>query len=234
MSPFECQFGYTPPMFPEEEAAADVSSAGRMVRQCRRAWRRARATLVAQSATRKETADKKRRLEPSFRPGQRVWLAAKDLPLKRSNKKLSPRYVGPFKVVRRINPVSFRLQLPRTWRVNPTFHVSRLKPYLCAPGPRPANPPPARMIGGSPAYTVNRILDSRRVRGRVQYLVDWEGYGPEERSWVPAARILDPDLIRAFRKDQAAGLGTSGAAPSGGGPVRGRPHRGPPATRGRP
>ncbi|KAI4880911.1 hypothetical protein NFI96_029797 [Prochilodus magdalenae] len=234
MSPFECQFGYTPPMFPEEEATAAVSSASRMVRQCRRAWRRARTTLVAQSATRKETADRKRRLEPSFRPGQRVWLAAKDLPLKGSNKKLSPRYVGPFKVVRRINPVSYRLQLPPTLRVNPTFHVSRLKPYLCAPGLRPANPPPARMIGGSPAYTVNRILDSRRVRGRVQYLVDWEGYGPEERSWVPAARILDPDLIRAFRKDQAAGLGTSGAAPSGGGPVRGRPHRGPPATRGRP
>ncbi|KAI4887043.1 hypothetical protein NFI96_003210 [Prochilodus magdalenae] len=64
----ECQFGYTPPMFPEEEATAAVSSASHTVRQCRRALWRARATLVAQSATHKETADKKRRLGQSFRP----------------------------------------------------------------------------------------------------------------------------------------------------------------------
>ncbi|KAI4899369.1 hypothetical protein NFI96_031366, partial [Prochilodus magdalenae] len=184
MSPFECQFGYTPPMFPEEEATAAVSSASHMVQQCRRPWRRARTTLVAQSATRKETADKKRILEQSFRPGQRVWLAAKDLPLKgRAIKSCPLGMSGLSKVVGGFNPVSYRLQLPPTLRVNPTFHVSRLKPYLCAPGLRPANPPPARMIGGSPAYTVNRILDEGPgpVPG---------GLGSHEFSAVCAAAVL--------------------------------------------
>ncbi len=103
------------------------------------------------------------------------------------------KFVGPFKIARRVNPVTYRLTLPCSIKVNPTFHVSLLKPVLCSPFVAPGKaPPPPRVIGGRPAFTVHRILGVRQVRGSRQYLVDWEGYGPEERSWVPARNILEP------------------------------------------
>lgn len=95
----------------------------------------------------------------------------------------APQYVGPFNVLRRINPVAYRLRLPRSMRVHPTFHISRLKSVVFSPLIPATRPPHApRMIAGQPGYTVRRILSSRQIQWGTQYLVDWEGYGSEERS----------------------------------------------------
>ena len=201
MSPFECQFGYTPPLFPDQEAEVAVPSALRFVRRCRLTWRKARHKLLQTTRQYQIQANRRRRAAPALRPGQRVWLSTRSLPLHMESRKLAQRFIGPFRIARRVNPVTYCLYLPRSLRINPTFHVSLLKPVVTSPFTPAVRPPrPPRCIGGRPAYTVHRLLDSRRVRGSVQYLVDWEGYGPEERAWVSFRDILDPTLIHDFHK----------------------------------
>ncbi|KAL6490822.1 hypothetical protein MHYP_G00011670 [Metynnis hypsauchen] len=215
MSPFEHQFGFSPPMFTEEEHEVGVSAAEQFVQRCRRVWRMARASLLATTEARKQVADCKRRPAPSFWPGQRVLLSAKDLPLCVDSKKLAPRYVGPFKVDRHINLVTYRLHLPPSMRIHPAFHMSCLRPFLCG-----TRPPALHLVAGSPAYTVHWLLDSCYLRAGIQYLLNWDCYRSEERSWVLVRHILDPELIRELRRTRTAGLGTSGAVPRRGGPLR--------------
>ena len=48
--------------------------------------------------------------------------------------KLNPRYIDPFRIIERIGPVAYRLELPsKMSRIHNIFHVSMLRKYVSDP-----------------------------------------------------------------------------------------------------
>ncbi len=205
LTPFQCVLGFQPPLFPWSGEPSDLPAVNSWLQCSERTWNEAHVHLQRAVRRTKEQADRRRRPNPNYQPGQWVWLSTRDQRLRLPCRKLSPRYVGPFKILREITPVSFRLALPANYRISPTFHVSLLKPAGGASGVEDQEEAgdqgaPPIIMDGEEVHRVQEILDSRR-RGRVlQYLIDWEGYGPEKRSWVNAEDILDPSLTTDFHR----------------------------------
>ena len=119
-----------------------------------------------------------------------------------------PRWVGPFPVVERIGTLACRLELPASMRIHPVFHMSLLQPYREDGRVQP--PPPPFYVGKQLAYTADRKLDHKAVRrGRrknmKEFLVCWEGYGPEHDTWEPEACLLDKSLVQTYWDYVASG-----------------------------
>ncbi|KAK9399701.1 hypothetical protein NXF25_012720, partial [Crotalus adamanteus] len=114
----------------------------------------------------KRFADWSRRDTPPLSVGDQVWLSTRNLPSTRPTKKLDHRCVGPFPIEAVINPVAYRLTLPCS--MQPAYPLRQTEP----------SPPEQRDGDSALEYKVASIWDSHWVKGRLQYLIEWKGYGP--------------------------------------------------------
>ena len=205
LTPFQCVLGYQPPLFPWTGEPSTVPAVNHWYQQSERVWNEAHHHLQRAVRRHQRQADVRRRPNPAFSVGQKVWLSTRDIRMRLPSRKLSPRFIGPFPIIEQINAVTFKLQLPPHYRIHPVFHVSLLKPYhppITSPSEPGVNETPLPLLlEEGPVYAIREILASRRRRGRLEYLLDWDGYGPEERAWVLRDDILDPALLEAFHRD---------------------------------
>lgn len=70
---------------------------------------------------------------PKYQPGHKVWLCTKDITQKTNYKQRSPHYIGPYDIICIVNSSVIKLILSGSLRINPTFHVSQLKPVSVSP-----------------------------------------------------------------------------------------------------
>lgn len=77
----------------------------------------------------------------------------------------------------------------RDHKIHNAFHASLLKPYIEDPARTQEPPPAVKFADDHVEYEVERILNHRKRRGKLQYLVKWVGYADHENTWIPADEL---------------------------------------------
>uniref|UniRef100_A0A8C5QE97 Gypsy retrotransposon integrase-like protein 1 n=1 Tax=Leptobrachium leishanense TaxID=445787 RepID=A0A8C5QE97_9ANUR len=201
-SPFHLNYGQPPTMLPGSSIPSNVPSLNQRMAQIIEGYKKVKASLISAQQSYKRFADRHRGLAPQYVVGDSVLLSSKHIRLHCPSRKLGPRFLGPFAISKVISPTAVWLQLPQELDVHPVFHVSLLRPSPPHPFPgrTPSRPGPLVAIGDD-EYEVQTILDSRFYRRRLEYLVRWTDYGPEEDSWIAATEVRAPTLVRRFHDD---------------------------------
>ena len=87
-------------------------------------------------------------------------------------------------------------------KLHHVFRVSLLEPYKesAIPG-RIQQPLPCIEVENHIEYEVEKILDSRRRWGQLEYFVHWLDYDINERTWEPAENLANvPQMVQEFNR----------------------------------
>lgn len=203
ISPFYANYGYNPTVALEaknlerlaQRATVQVDKLKNLHRELSRDIE-----FLAQRAA--SYCNSKRLESPRLKEGDKVYLLRRNIKTTRPSDKLDHKKFGPFKIKRNIKNVSFELCLPPTMKIHPVFHVSLLEPaHPDTPeGPAPELDPETQ----EEEYEVERILDVRMNRRKLQWLVKWVGYGNEHNTWEPKENLTNcrTALVTFYRKNQ--------------------------------
>ena len=126
-TPFELNCGFHPRMSYEEDVdpRSQSKSADELSAELRELMIVCRENLHHAQELQKRGHDKG--VKPrSYAPGNKGWLNSKYIKTKR-NRKLEAKFFGPFQVLHPIGKQTYKLELPKKWRIYDVFHVSLLK-----------------------------------------------------------------------------------------------------------
>jgi ribosomal protein L21E len=190
MTPFEAVYGIPPPrLLTYIPGTTKLEAVDEVLRSREQIMSLIRSNLQQAQQRMKRYADLKRS-EREFEVGQMVYLRLQpyrqqSVTTKRSLK-LSPRFYGPFQIVRKVGKVAYELDLPVTARIHPVFHVSQLKLKLGSMNSLLPKLPPVDVHGvfqSEPLKILARRCKKQGTRAITEILVQWVGQSVDDASW---------------------------------------------------
>ena len=161
----------------------------------------AKSTLVKAKGDMVQYYNQCQTLAPEYQVRDKVCLDASDICTTCPLQNLAHHSLSPFMIVWKVGWNTYWLHLLTSMsRLHPIFNVIKLLPTPSDPIPgQKASPPPLpEIVDGEEHYVVEWILDSQFMRGHLQFLMKWEGYGYEENPWVSEQDVTAPDKLHKF------------------------------------
>ena len=191
MAPFEALYGRkcrTPLCWSDLDEALIIGP--EMIQETTETIRKIQEHIKVAQSRQKSYADKRRRpLE--FQVGDKVFL--KVSPTKGVKRfgvrgKLSPRYIGPYEIVERLNPVAYRLELPAELEhVHNVFHISQLRKYIPDPNhtivSEPVDIAEDLVYEERPVQILDRRIKQLRNKQIPLVKVLWTNHTSQEATW---------------------------------------------------
>ncbi|KAI0991941.1 hypothetical protein K3495_g16246, partial [Podosphaera aphanis] len=144
---------------------------------------------------------------PAYRVGDEVFLDARNINTSRPIKKLDCKFIGPFRITKKVNSHAYQLQLTFEYgKIHNVFHTSLLRPAPTNPLPGQVNPPPPPIAldeSGEKLYAIETILDSKRSKNKKNfyYLILWRSYDAEDKTWEPLKNVVNATAsIKEFER----------------------------------
>jgi hypothetical protein len=191
MSPFEALYGRKcrTPLYWDQTGERQLFGP-EIIQEAEEQVQQIRENLSTAQSRQKSYADTRRRLL-EFKEGDYVYLKVSPLRGMRRFKvkgKLSPRFIGPFLILKRVGEVAYQLELPdHLADVHDVFHVSQLKKCLRVPEEQlPMEDLNVQEDLTYAEYPI-KILDTltRVTRNKVIKMckVQWNHHGEDEATW---------------------------------------------------
>ncbi|KAL2695022.1 hypothetical protein AAEP93_005845, partial [Penicillium crustosum] len=187
MSPFQALLGFNPNFqIRAEDGSVEKEAPAAQYRFEKLTELREKLQISWRKATESQAAHyNKRHQEMAFKRNDLVTLSTKNLRLKEgTTKKLSPRWIGPFRILECIGKQAYRLRLPDQYAaIHNVFPISLLQPWHQRKGEPEQLPLPE--LADDDEWEVEEIKDDRWIEDELHYLVKWVGWPSEYNQWVP-------------------------------------------------
>ena len=124
-----------------------------------------------------------------FKRGQLVKLSTRNLKLKYP--KLAPRWIGPFRTMKRIRGQAYHLALPEKYsKLHDVFPMQFLEDYKQREGLETILPMPD-LQDDQEEWEVQEVKGSKNIDGIQHYLVKWTGWPSEYDTWEPIEHLTN-------------------------------------------
>lgn len=141
--------------------------------------------------------DNRHQKAPQWKKGEKVFLLQWNIKMKQPCDKLNHKKLGLFKIKKQLGTLNYKLELLKTMKIHPIFHVALLEKA-------PQNIKYKKVeMKPEMEYEIERILDHNQIEGKEHYLVKWKEYSLSENTWEPIGHLWNAQMaLQKYQQQQ--------------------------------